>query len=240
MFEKIKGLDIAFFIFLLTGLGYLVTFLYQWGYNSYFSIPMEFIELSVANISKSISMLLVFFGLGFVYNMFFNKETDISNSVIKIFKPESIKLNFTINLFLQFICLIIFAVLWYLYQKETSTTNILYIWIAFIILYLYGYLKTYKKFCIIAVICFIGLTPFSVGVLNAANKHNYFTINNNNNALIVGYFDKNAIVAKFDASKNILYPSFQLISLDTITKEKNEIKQVVVKELTIEKATTIK
>jgi hypothetical protein len=77
MLSKLKGIDFALYIFILIAFGYVVTLLYQWGYNNFFYIPASFIELSVKGITKSFILLGVFLSVIILNVIFLEDKTDL-------------------------------------------------------------------------------------------------------------------------------------------------------------------
>jgi hypothetical protein len=235
VWEKIKGIDLALYIFLLTGLGYLVTFLYEWGYNNYFLLPIDFIDLSIANITKSVIMVGMIFCMFIIYNMFLGGKTDANFFITKILLPNK-KLTKTYNLILQSLCVIGEVGMVYLWLNNANNPlKIVYLFIALLLLYFYCCLKKYKLFAIIAIMIILLFLPYIIGIDNAKNKDEYLLINGTND-LVIKSFGNMVISAKYNKEKNTLYPEYTFTSLESLEKDKKQLKLIYIENINISKA----
>jgi len=239
MLSKLKGIDIAFYIFLLTGLGYLVTYLYQWGYNNYFSIPASFIELSVTSITKSITLLGIFFASIMLNVLFFEDKTDLKTQVKKLISVKSIE-NKKVNFTLQTVCLIgilYFFSLWYVNEQATKIN---YLGMSLVFFLAYCFLKKYKMLILVSWTLLMFMLPYMVGVTHAMKQNEFYIIDNKANYLIINFYDDKAIAAKYNKRKRIIYTDFKLISVDSLANGKKQIKLVKINKLKVNQVSTLK
>jgi hypothetical protein len=240
MLEKFKSVDVALYIFLLSGLGYLITFLYEWGYNSYFNLPIEFVELSITTITKSIVLLGIFVSAYFSYKLFFVEKTDVSDLLNNRFS-KTVFDNKYVNHSLQFICLIVMAYLAYLYSKDSDHIKILYVFQALLLLYIYCLLKKYSKMALITILCVFILVPYIAGISNAKNKDLFYKVKMGDKYyIILDYYDKKAVVAEVDLENKELQPVYKLYSLSDMSKEKKELELIKIDNLKVKKIESIK
>jgi hypothetical protein len=239
MISKLKGIDFAFYIFLLTGFGYLITFLYGWGYNSYFSIPLSFIELSIPTVTKSIAILGVFFLTVSIYVAFWEDTTSLKGIFSKLFTINLLS-NRKINISLQTVCiigLIFFVELW-VYTDVALKIN--YVCVAILFLMGYCYLRKYKKMFVILWLILMLILPYMLGVTRANQQNEYYIIDNDINYLVIDFYNKNAITAKFDKDKLKIYPEFKLVPIEYLAKEKKGFKKIKIEGLKIDQPTELK
>ncbi|MCM3671651.1 hypothetical protein M3181_22095 [Mesobacillus maritimus] len=231
MLSKLKGIDIALYIFLLTGFGYLTAFLYGWGYNSYFGIPIVFVDLSVSNVTKSIALIGVFFTFISTYVAFFLEKSDIKTLMTKLF---SINVgNRPLNITLQILCavgIIFFLYCWYIFEGATRIN-----FIALVLLLVLGFchLKKYNKLFLVVWLILIFIIPYLIGVYNGAKQKEFYLIDNKTENLVIDFYNDKAIVAEFDSKEKTIYPNFILISLDSLAEDNKELKLVKVEELKV-------
>jgi hypothetical protein len=239
MISKLKGIDIAFYIFLLTGFGYLITFLYGWGYNNYFSIPIAFIELSVPTVTRSIALLGLFFITISIYVTFWEDTTSLKNLFSKIFSTKFLSYR-KINILLQTLCivgLITFVEIWI---ASEEATKINYIGLALLFLLGLCYLKKYEKLFVLSWLILVLILPYMLGVTQANQQNKFYIIDNDTSYLVIDFYNDKAVSAKFDKTKQKIYPEFKLISIDSLAKNKKELKLVKVENLKVDQPKNLK
>lgn len=230
MWNQIKAIDIALHIFVLTSLGYLVTFLFEWGYNSYFFLPIEFIELTVANITRSIALLGIFLMVGFIYQGFASKETDLNYLFNKIVKPTTNNSQY-INIFIQLLSFVIIIIMLYLWRDEGSAFRIIYIDVALIFFYIYCKTKEYKQFCLIIFVIFILIQPYILGAGYAKNKNNFLIFDDE--YIVIRFYEDKIILGQYDMKKSIIKPVYKITSLDAIVDKEKELKGLKINDLKV-------
>lgn len=238
MLSKLKGIDVAFYIFLLTGFGYLTAFLFGWGYNSYFGIPIAFIDLSIANVTKSIALLGVFFTFIAMYVTFFQEKSDIKTLFLKLF---SINVTNRIwNISLQILCIVgvIFFLFGWFIVKDATRIN----FIGIVLLCGLGicHLKKYDKLFLVVWVILMLIIPYMVGVSHAMKQEEFYLVDNKTDYLVIDFYNNTAIAAKFDKKQNIIYPNFKLITVDSIAEDKKDLKLVRVEKINVEVAYCVK
>jgi hypothetical protein len=229
MWKKLKGIDIALYIFILTGLGHLVTFLYEWGYKKYFGISMDFIELSVSTITKSITMVGIFIGIGLFANIFFEDSSDLKK-LFKVFQFKGYKLKN--KFFYQFLCILGMAVMLFGIYETNSPLNIAYYVGVLVFVNFYASLKEYKQLVVISFLFIMLLFPYMIGVINASQKDIFYQIGGTNQIIIEISGDK-AIAAKFDSKKKVIFPEYEIIKIDSTIKQKVTLKLVQINNLKV-------
>ncbi|SMQ77478.1 hypothetical protein SAMN05444673_2806 [Bacillus sp. OV166] len=238
MLSKLKGIDVALYIFLLTGFGYLTAFLFGWGYNSYFGIPISFIDLSVANVTKSIALLGVFFTFIVMYVTFFQEKSDIKTLFTKLFSINVTNRNWNISL--QILCMvgIIFFLFGWFIVKEATRIN----FIGIVLLFGMGFchLKKFEKLFLAVWVILMLIIPYMVGVSYAMKQHEFYLVGNTTDYLVIDFYNDKAIAAKFNKKQKVLYPNFKLITVDSIAEHKNNLRLVRVDKLKIERVYSIK
>ncbi|MEH7525812.1 hypothetical protein V7149_21460 [Bacillus sp. JJ1503] len=230
MWEKIKGIDIALYIFILTGLGYLITFLYEWGYNYYYSLPIEFIELTVSNITKSLVMICIIFGLGYINNLFLHKETDFNRLIKKTLLPSVQVQNSKLSFFYQGLCVLGIALFAFHLVWNNPADKFLFYCLILIFIYFYSLLKKYKNLTLTLGIIFLLILPFYSGYFIAKQKQNYLFIDNE---VVIRVYESKLITAKFDQTKNKITPDFKLHLIDNIADQDISLKMIKIKHSTI-------
>jgi hypothetical protein len=198
MWESLKGIDLALYIFLLTGIGYLVTFLYEWGYKSYFGISMNFIELSISTITKSITMVGIFIGIGFIGNLLFDDARDIKTLAKKILLLNPININR--SLIVKSICIFGMLIMIIGIIFTPNPLNITYIAGIIIFAIYYFSLKQYTQLMFILLTALMLIFPFMIGVIIASQKEKFYTIEGTDQLIIV-FVNEKAITAKFDTEQ---------------------------------------
>jgi hypothetical protein len=231
MWEKIKGVDIALFIFILTGLGYLITFLYEWGYNSYYNLPIEFIDLTVTNITKSIVIIGMFLLVGYINNLFFHKETDLNRAIKKALLPSMEGQNSKLNLFYQTLCILITAIILFHLFWNNPPEKLMYYCIVLSFIFIYSLLKKYKNLTMSLGIVFLLILPFYTGYLVAKQKENYLFMDNE---IVIRVYESKLITAKFDKSRNLIIPEFKLRLVDDIANEDESLKLIKIRQTNID------
>lgn len=239
LLSKLKAIDIAFYLFLLTGLGYVVTYLYQWGYYNYFSIPSSFIDISVSTITKSFVYLGVFFSFIIINVAYFDGKSRITKFAIKFFTFRILTKKI-LNIFLQVVlCLSVLYFLGVWLLKEQSG-GIDYLAFALLLFTAIWYLKDNLKLIITCWLILMFMIPYLLGWSNARIQKEFYIIDHKSNYLIIDILNNNAIAAKFDIKSHKIYPDFKLISVDSLADDKKELQLVKLNELKVEQAITIK
>ena len=229
--KKFKTVDVALYIFILTGLGYFITFTYNSGYYKYYLIPLSFIDFSIYSITKTIVTLMIFVSSFLVFVLFFLDKTD-AKEFLKILKLNKIVAKLTFSI--QFICLAILFIIFIMATKEPDKRFIIiYIWLGLIISCIYLYIKAYKKATLIMGTIILLLTPYTLGIMNAATQTDFYVINNHEEYLVITLNDENLIAAKYDKESNAIYPEFKVISIKRLEKNENELELIKINRPTI-------
>lgn len=229
--KKFKRIDVALYVFILTGLGYFATFLYGWGYNNYFSIPIHFIDFSILNITKSITIIGIGLSIVMAFNVFFLDKTNI-NQLFSRFSAEKLPMWF--NYILQFICLLGIIVLLFCSKIEVNEKKlVIYFWIGLFFVSVYFYLKKYKNALIVAFTLTILLSPYIIGLVSAERQTEFYLISEYEDYVIVTFTNTKIISAKYDSEKNAIYPIFKVLPMDKLEESKNDIELIEINEPTI-------
>ncbi len=230
--KKIKTIDVALYIFILTALGYYVTFSFNWGYNNYFLIPMHLIDFSIFNMTKSISLIGIGLSTILVTIIFFLDKTDVSWLFGKIWR---LSISRKTNFFFQGICLICLLIIIVFSTKETdSQFYIFYFWATAIICSLYFYLKKYSRAMIVAIVVSFFMFPHILGIINASNQTEFFILDEYPDHLILTFSNEKIIAAKFDSEANVLLPEFKILPMNTLEESNNDLRLVKISKLLIE------
>ena len=229
--KKLKAIDVALYIFILTGLGYFITFSYGWGYNNYFFIPTHFIDLSVINITRSISLLGVSISTFLVFTIFFLDKTDFKSlfSGARKFIFES-KFKFLF----QFLCIVGLVVMVVFIKRESITQiKIIYFFEGLVYSSIYFYLKKYSKATYVTLAVVLLMLPYIFGLVNAKTQTEFFIIDNNEDYLIITFNDNKIISAKFDSTNNIIFPEFKILSMDNLVEYEKNVRLIKINKLTV-------
>ncbi|MDO6448076.1 hypothetical protein [Oceanobacillus profundus] len=222
--KKVKTIDVALYIFILTGLGYFVTFSYGWGYNNYFSIPIHFIDFSIFNITKSISLLGIGISTLLVFFIYFLDKTDINwlfNKVtVNMLGPKS-------NYFFQLLCLVGLITVVVMARKESNAQFVIcYLYIGLFFCLLYFYLKKYLKAAFVTIVIVFLMLPYILGVTNAKNQTDFFIIDSYKDYLIITFSNDKIIAAKFDSESNTISPEFKILPIDILEESNNDLSLI--------------
>jgi len=208
--QKIKNHE-ALFIFSLTALGYLCTYIFQWGKFYYYSIPRSFIEINSNIIVGSLVFILILIILATFYLGF----------IKKIMEYNSMKKSLTINVkkhnfFIQF--LLVLGQIMFTVLAISSNYNPNYILMMLILFMMYFTLKNYEYLLITTYIAFILLGVFVIGYSISENTTNYLIMknqSNNQSYVVLNIHSGKAIVAEVDLKRNTISPEYQLIKFET-------------------------
>ena len=204
MLDKIKKIDAAILLFLITGLGYAITYIYGYGVLYYYKIPASLVDINPTNILKNTILIMLLFTFGYINNYLIERNF---KSIFIRFK----KFNYIVTSKI-FQLVIIIGLLYFLYRYlQTNSPTDALIFVAMTLFY--AIYKKYKNMAYIFIIIFFALLIFTFGYSNGLRETNYYTLANNN-FVVIGYYKDSAIVVKFDPKEKIIYPEYQLIKLE--------------------------
>ncbi|GLH62385.1 hypothetical protein [Parageobacillus sp. G301] len=108
MFEKItKKIDPTILVFIFSGLGYAITYLYQLGVYHFYQIPSFLMDIDLTKIIRNVLFVSLIFLGAYGFEAFY-KESDLKNYLVKnmIEKIKNVKIPLPYSYILQFVCLI--------------------------------------------------------------------------------------------------------------------------------------
>lgn len=228
--QKIKNHE-ALFIFSLTALGYLCTYIFQWGKFHYYSIPRSFIEINSNTIVSSLVFIFILLILFMFYIGFLKKIMDylsMKESLITNIKKH----NFLIQFFLvlgQIILIIL---------SKNSNYNPIFFSMMLVLFMIYFTLKNYEYLLMIAYIAFILLGVFIIGYLISENESSYLIIKKQStyqSYVVLDIQGGKALVAKVDLENNMIFPEYQLIKLETNKLNEHKLSLKEIKNLDVKK-----
>lgn len=238
MIEKLKSFDVAIYIFILSCLGYLITFLYQWGYYSYFNIPIEFIELSISNITKALVITVAISSAFLSYSMFFFDKTDLKGAIDSTAKKIVVD-NKVINFSLQFLCVGAFIYLTYLYNVSDDKKLLEIFFQGLIVFLIYSLLKRYMKMAMVTLMFISLLLPPVIGKGMAEKQETFYRIDiKDKSYFVLGYYDKRVILGEVNLSKKEILPRYKFPSLADLSED--DFKLIRMNNLTVKEIKYIK
>lgn len=236
--KRFNNIDVALYIFILTGLGYFITFLYGWGYNNYFLIPIHFIDLSILSITRSISLIMVSVAICLAYTIFFIDKTDLS-SLFGGIRKSIFRSRY--NFLFQLLCLIGTGSMIVLMERENVPQfQIFYIFMAIVFTSLYCYIKNYIKAVFVTSIAVLFMLPYIIGLVNAKNQTDFFIIDNHEEYIIITFNDDKIIAAKFDSENNTIFPEFKILPTNNLIEYNSNISLIEINNLIIAEPTEFK
>ena len=231
LMKNLKTIVVALYIFILTGLGYFITFLYGWGYNNYFSIPVHFIDLSILNITRSVTILGVCLTSYLAYAILFLGKTDLKSLLSPIRK---LVFDSRLKFIFQFLCLIGSLIMVVSGARESiSLFKFLYVFIGLGFCSLYFYLKGYSKASFTTFIVVLFMLPYILGLVNAKKQTDFFVVDDHPDYLIITFFADKMIGAKLDSESNTISPQFKTLPISILEESNNSINLVIINNLTI-------
>lgn len=228
---KISKENAAIYIFALTGLGYLVTFLFESGYNKYFYIPVYFIDLSIPNITKSIVILVVLSVFSLLYSVFFWDKTDTNSFIRSIWKYTLGKKSTYV---LQLLCIIPMLIGTYLVSTQVvERYRFICIPVILVFLLLYFYLKKYLKAVAIVLVSIVLMIPYIVGFITAMNQDEFYFINDSKDFIVIKFNGNDLIVADFIASKQKIEPEFTFYKTEDLATMEMKLSHVKISKVKV-------
>ncbi|WP_214891366.1 hypothetical protein [Exiguobacterium sp. s142] len=216
---KIKEHE-ALFIFSLTGLGYLCTYIFQWGQFHYYSIPRSFIEINLNTIVDSLVFILILLMLSSFHLEFIKK-----NNYLKGAKNFLITKARSYNLIFQFT--LVFAICALAFIAMISDYNPYYFLMMLFLLMMYLLLKNYQYLFAVSYVSFILLSVFVIGYSTADNESDYLVMTDQSlkkSYVVLHVQGGKAIVAEMNLKKNLIYPDYQLIKFETNKLNEHKLK----------------
>lgn len=228
--KKIKDHE-ALFIFSLTGLGYLCTYIFQWGKFHYYSIPKSFIEINSNTLLSSLVFMLILLMLSSLHVGFIKKNTYLKSAKNILFIKAS-----PYNRFIQFLLVCMMVILGFM---GTLSDHYPYYLIGMILLLvLYFLLKNYQSLFFISYIGFILCGVFTTGYSIAENETTYLVIDDpskEKSYVVLNIQNGKAIIAEMSEEENLIYPNYQLLKIEADKLNEHVLNQKELKDLQIKK-----
>ncbi|MGG3683944.1 hypothetical protein [Aeribacillus composti] len=227
MFEKIiKKIDPTILVFILSGLGYAITYLYQLGVYHFYQIPSFLIDIDLTKTVRNVLIISLFFIGGYAFEEFY-EESDLKNYLVKnmIEKIKNVKIPLPYSYILQFFCLIGITYYFIIYvNSDFKNPMHLLLGIAFFLGYMI--LKRYAKAALCVLIVFIFAHIYCIGYLQASREDTYLMMKGTDQIVVEVNKDK-AILMRIDKQKKIIYPEYQILKLEN--SKVNQLKLETVK-----------
>ncbi|AMV11550.1 hypothetical protein GT3570_11515 [Geobacillus thermoleovorans] len=233
MFEKItKKIDPTILVFILSGLGYAITYLYQLGVYHFYQIPSFLMDIDLTKIIRNVLFVSIIFVVGYVIDAFY-KESDLKNYLVKniVEKIKIIEMPKSLSNILQFICVVcsLYFLSKYL-SSDLKNPTYLILWIVSQLGYFIT--KRYGQAALVLFIIFIFAYVYYLGYSQASTKDTYLMIKGTNQIVVEVNKDE-AILMKIDKHKKIIYPEYQILKLESSKVNQLKLETVKTGRLTV-------
>lgn len=246
MFIKPNESNATLFLFLISGLGYAVTYTFEWGYLKFFGLPSSFITIHLSAALKNILLIAGMFASFYILNYFasrlFNwlfskKGLSFRQRVESAAKRKKSFMTFLVVLISTAVLMFFF-----IYKAVMDPAQFQYVYAALVlavVLYQFSDPK-YLKISFVLFLLFFTVLAYFFGYNSASAQVTYVIVDHAPNEekeaaekfVVVRSFGSKAIIAKADFQKKTIYSEYQLISMEAQVN-KLKFKRVHTGRLTV-------
>lgn len=210
-----KKVDSALIIFGATLFGYVVTFLYQWGYNSFYHLPLSIIDNEIS--SGKIFIVVLFIGAGLISYVYIS-ETNF----LKVIKVFLIKENYFLNQRIinlkndriKFVSqiVILFVTVIIGFYAFCYIDNYIGIFLLLLSLNIFFYKNGFIKLSLFFICIISFVLIFDVGHMMSFDKDKYLEVQGTNLVVITTYKGM-FVLANYNTKGNAIDTDFQFINI---------------------------